>query len=105
MTEAWEIERAFNAAEDAMRDAATHAVLGEEIPHRKGFHLVCELPPGTSVKALDGCLVACHPNHNPIFIGLPNLLQLGKLTPHQAPSQPRGGTSRHSGIVGQRGES
>ena len=31
--------------------------------------LICELPPGTTVKALNGCLVACHPNHAPIYIG------------------------------------
>ena len=29
--------------------------------------------------------------------------ELGKYTPHQGPSQPRGGASRQSGIVGQGG--
>lgn len=31
--------------------------------------VICELPSGTSVKALNGALVACHPDHAPIFIG------------------------------------
>ncbi len=35
----------------------------------RGFKVVCELPVGTRVKALNGVLVACHPNHAPIYIG------------------------------------
>jgi len=39
---------------------------------RPNLHIICELPPGTSVMALDGQLVACHPNHAPIYIGQGN---------------------------------
>lgn len=60
----------------------------------RGFKIVCELPPGSSVMALDGRLVACHPNHNPIFIGM------GNNTPLTGSPQPRGGTSSKPGIPG-----
>ena len=41
----------------------------KHVEHRPDCRVICELPPGTTVKALDGVLVACHPNHAPIYIG------------------------------------
>ena len=63
----------------------------------RGFKIVCELPPGSSVMALDGRLVACHPNHNPIFIGM------GNNTPLTGSPEPRGGTNGKPGIPGHGG--
>ena len=41
----------------------------KQVECREGMRVICELPPGTSVKALDGVLIACHPDHAPIMIG------------------------------------
>ena len=41
----------------------------EDVKHIGDCRVICELPPGTTVMALNGCLVACHPNHAPIYIG------------------------------------
>ena len=60
----------------------------------KDCQMICGLPPGSSVMALDGCLVACHPDHNPIFIGT------GNNAPLPASPEGRDSTSSLSGIVG-----
>ncbi len=62
--------------------------------HRPEMKLVCELPPGTTIKAWNGALIACHPDHMPIYIGT------GQYTPIMASPEGHGGTFSQSGIVG-----
>lgn len=67
----------FNGMEDRSvymteEEKQAHERAFKKVEHRPGCHVICELPLGTTVKALNGRLVACHPDHAPIFIGQGN---------------------------------
>ena len=58
-----------------------------------------KFPLGTSVHELEGKLIACHPNYDPVII------ESGNNTPHQSPSERPDSTNDKPGIVGQGGKS